>query len=395
MADTAIETKHVRHETAERLHYLDNLRAIAMLLGVFLHAGLAYAEPAREVWLATDSHGSVVIDAAIWLIHLFRMSLFFLLSGYFGKLLWSRRGVGAYFKGRLLRIALPFVLFYPFLWAAMMVVFVFALSYLKEPQGIMGLIAASIRSGEKGGEQQQFTAMHLWFLYYLMMFVLLSIPLARFRFGWLNSSVGKWYGMVGVALVLSGAVYWTDVPLPAPESFAPALWPFLFYGSFYWLGWQLFGKEELFLGCEKYAWLILGGCLLLYVPYYLLLPKLDVAMVLKKGIVLPLGQKLMLSLLTGALSLGLTLCSIALGKKYFNGNRPSMRFLADASYWIYLVHLPLVMGLQTLLILWEISIYLKLGIVILVTMFFSLLSYVVLVRYTPIGWMLHGKRKFP
>jgi hypothetical protein len=89
------------------------------------------------------------------------------------------------------------VLFYPFLWAAMMVVFVFALSYLKEPQGIMGLIAASIEKGEKGTDQEQFTAMHLWFLYYLMMFVLLSIPLARFRLGWLNDTVGsgmEWLG---------------------------------------------------------------------------------------------------------------------------------------------------------------------------------------------------------
>jgi hypothetical protein len=78
MADTAIEATHVRHETAERLHYLDNLRAIAMLLGVFLHAGLAYAEPAREVWLATDPRGVWRSTAAIWFIHLFRMSSFFL-----------------------------------------------------------------------------------------------------------------------------------------------------------------------------------------------------------------------------------------------------------------------------------------------------------------------------
>lgn len=48
-----------------------------MLLGVFLHAALAYCEPARAIWLATDAQGSVAIDSAIWFIHLFRMSLFF------------------------------------------------------------------------------------------------------------------------------------------------------------------------------------------------------------------------------------------------------------------------------------------------------------------------------
>lgn len=392
---SANEMGHSRQETSERLHYLDNLRAIAMLLGVFLHAGLAYAEPAREIWLATDPQGSAVVDAAIWFIHLFRMSLFFLLSGYFGKLLWSRRGRASYLKGRLLRIALPFVLFYPFLWAAMMVVIVFALSYVREPQGIIGLIAASVRNGETGTEQEKFTTMHLWFLYYLLMFVLLSIPLAQFRMSWLSNAVQKWYGVFGLVLALSGAAYVADIPLPAPESFVPAVWPILFHGLFYWLGWQLFGKEYLFQAWEKYALWMLGGCLVLYVPYYCWLPKLNIAIVLKSGVALPAGQKLVLAVLSGVLSLGLTATSIALGRRYLSGNRPAMRFLADASYWTYLVHLPMIIGLQTLLIPFEMSIYLKFSLVVLVTMFFSLLSYVVLVRYTPIGWMLHGKRKFP
>ncbi len=61
----------------ERIHYLDNLRALAMLLGVYLHAAFAYAHPAQTIWLATDVKSSRWIDASIWLIHLFRMSLFF------------------------------------------------------------------------------------------------------------------------------------------------------------------------------------------------------------------------------------------------------------------------------------------------------------------------------
>ena len=76
-----------------RIHYLDNLRALAMLLGVYLHGALAYAEPSRSVWIATNPQGSVAIDASIWWIHLFRMGLFFLLSGYFAKLVIQRKGL--------------------------------------------------------------------------------------------------------------------------------------------------------------------------------------------------------------------------------------------------------------------------------------------------------------
>ena len=60
-----------------RVHYLDNLRALAMMLGVLLHAGLAYANPAQSIWIATDKTSSTAVDAGIWFIHLFRMGLFF------------------------------------------------------------------------------------------------------------------------------------------------------------------------------------------------------------------------------------------------------------------------------------------------------------------------------
>jgi glucan biosynthesis protein C len=64
----------------ERIHYLDNLRALAMLLGVFLHGALAYANPTQIVWLVTDPQSSVLLDATFNFIHLFRMALFFLIS---------------------------------------------------------------------------------------------------------------------------------------------------------------------------------------------------------------------------------------------------------------------------------------------------------------------------
>ena len=46
----------------ERLHYLDNIRALAMLLGVLLHAALAYSPMVSSVWLTADSVNSVFFD---------------------------------------------------------------------------------------------------------------------------------------------------------------------------------------------------------------------------------------------------------------------------------------------------------------------------------------------
>ncbi len=63
---------------------------------------------------------------------------------------------------------------------------------------------------------------------------------------------------------------------------------------------------------------------------------------------------------------------------------------ADSSYWIYVIHLPIVIFVQTLLIPWEVSLWIKLAIVVGVTWLFSFASYLVVVRYMPVGWILHG-----
>ncbi len=93
----------------DRIYYLDNVRAIAMLLGLVLHSALTYAKPSQNFWILGDREGSMAMDMSIWFIHLFRMSLFFLIAGYFAKLLVTRRSVGSFLKNRALRILLPFL----------------------------------------------------------------------------------------------------------------------------------------------------------------------------------------------------------------------------------------------------------------------------------------------
>ncbi|MGV8838653.1 MAG: hypothetical protein ACWA6V_21380, partial [Cellvibrio sp.] len=65
--------KMVRPYEVERLHYLDNLRALAMIGGVFFHAMLAYSPALHNLWLTADREQSVVIDMVAWFSHLFRM----------------------------------------------------------------------------------------------------------------------------------------------------------------------------------------------------------------------------------------------------------------------------------------------------------------------------------
>lgn len=92
-----------------RLHDLDALRGFAMLLGIGLHASLAFF-PAP--WWVQDRTSSLdgLFDEFLWAVHGFRMPVFFLMSGFFTALLWRRRGLGALLNHRLRRVALPLLI---------------------------------------------------------------------------------------------------------------------------------------------------------------------------------------------------------------------------------------------------------------------------------------------
>jgi len=91
---------------SRRRHDLDALRGFAMLLGIALHASLAFFPAA---WVVSDHTATDdgFFDEFFHAVHGFRMPLFFLLSGFFTALLWHRRGLGPLLSQRAKRIAIP------------------------------------------------------------------------------------------------------------------------------------------------------------------------------------------------------------------------------------------------------------------------------------------------
>ena len=105
----------VELQNHRRFHDLDALRAVAMLLGIFLHGLLAYVE--NPVWSAQDLYQNTAVYGTLNdAIHGFRMPLFFLVSGFFTAMLWRRRGMAALIKHRAKRILLPLFLGLIVLW---------------------------------------------------------------------------------------------------------------------------------------------------------------------------------------------------------------------------------------------------------------------------------------
>jgi peptidoglycan/LPS O-acetylase OafA/YrhL len=92
---------------SDRRSDLDALRAVAMLLGIVLHAALSFFP---SFWMVADRRQDAAFGVLVSAIHGFRMPLFFVMSGFFSAMLLHRRGRGSLVKHRFRRVFLPLLL---------------------------------------------------------------------------------------------------------------------------------------------------------------------------------------------------------------------------------------------------------------------------------------------
>ena len=150
------------HSLPDRLHALDAVRAFALLLGVALHASLSYLPGAAHWWIIGDDPSTPLAVFFYW-IHCFRMPLFFLIAGYFGRLLLQRLGLRAFVRDRLRRIVGVLLSAWPMVISAIVAVL---------------MLAAIVKNGGTAPNTPpppplsatNFPLTHLWFLYVLAIF---------------------------------------------------------------------------------------------------------------------------------------------------------------------------------------------------------------------------------
>ena len=107
------------------------------------------------------------------------------------------------------------------------------------------------------------------------------------------------------------------------------------------------------------------------------------------------GERLESAYLLGVFSVSLVFLFVAVFVRWLHEPRAWVRWLADASYWSYLLHLPVVILLQILVMDLRWPGPLKYAIVTGVTLAACLGSYRAFVRYTFLGTALNGKRGRP
>ncbi len=98
-----------------RLAYIDIIRMILIILVIMVHAGITYGAfgdwTFADPTLVKDEITSIGLSLFNFICQSFFMGLFFFFSGYFTPGSFDRKGMGRFWKDRLLRLAIPMLLY--------------------------------------------------------------------------------------------------------------------------------------------------------------------------------------------------------------------------------------------------------------------------------------------
>ena len=378
----------------ERLHALDAVRGFALLLGIVLHATLSFVPAPSRFWFIQDTHPSMALAVLFFAIHVFRMTTFFLIAGFFAHMSFHRRGALGFIKDRLQRIAVPLVVGWPIVFAAMAVVVFWAASF---PNG-----------GPVPGAQgwppllPRFPLTHFWFLYVLLEIYAVVLvlrggvvqldPNGRFR-GLIDRLIALVMRSplapailaipIGIAFSLDPTWFgWLGVRTP-DNSLVTNLQAWIGFGTAFGLGWLLHRQPDLLKVLER-RWLLNLVCAIVLIAASFVLASMPP----------PRPDAIKLA---GAICYALAIwttsfAAIGLALRFLSGFSATRRYLADASYWLYLIHMPIVMALQLAVSQIDWPWPLKFAGILGVALPVMLASYHLLVRGTFIGLVLNGRR---
>jgi glucan biosynthesis protein C len=379
--------KTLSHKT-ERLHSLDSLRAIMMMLGLVLHSVITYDTIAHGAeWPMKDpnyTHESMTW--LFWFIHIFRMPVFFIVSGFFGALLFYDRSPKRLLINRTKRVLFPFIVFLLLLWP--FVLFGFTYSNMVFG-GVENALNEALNIFSQSTTYIPPSTIHLWFLYYLLLFVIVSFGLGVLirKFQKFSSKINSIFNQIlkkHVLRVIDFASitfcvlkFMNQIWVDTSGSFIPDFNTFIFYFLFYMFGWLLFKSKHLLGLFMKHDILsTILGTILFTVTYFYKDAMNDEILMASNAITVWL------------FSFGM----IGLFIRYASKHSSQMRYISDASYWVYLLHLGFTGLFPGMIADFNIPGPLKALIIFASTTIICFVTYHFLVRATFIGKFLNGRK---
>lgn len=373
-------------EYSPRLPALDAARSLATFLVVVGHALLSFMQTPIG-WAIRDRSRHIAADLVVWVGHAFLMPTFFLLAGLLACRTVVRVGLVGFARERLQRVLVPLVVLLVPLSIAMNSLWDWGRELTRRE-------AAAVQLPILRSSEFPVTLSHLWFLYYLLIISVGVVPLVaawrRVPLRWQARAREQAHRLAGSPWLLVSLSLLMALPtavilghagklqLDTPLSFAVDTGIAGFYGLFFLVGWLLHGHTEKLHAPGRWAALCLAlalGALLLLIPVLVHSAAQTTA---ARPPILALFASAAFTWLTTVGFLGLCFQHASLP-------RPWIRFVAEASFFCYVAHLPLVVLLQIAACRLDVPGPLKLTFILVTALVVCLLGYRYLIRGTFLG----------
>ncbi|XZE53713.1 acyltransferase family protein [Planctomycetaceae bacterium SH139] len=369
----------------------DLLRIGAAIGVVVLHAAVPYLQTPMPglVWPVTDMP-SRLVNWLGWSIELVVMPIFLLLAGYFAAGQLTRLGVEGFVSNRFARLVLPLLLVGPLILTVDL--YIWLCGWLVEGQ----VTPRKIRSLKftDGSDKNLWGLGHLWFLQYVF-FYCLGLAILNPALRYFADHQRKHWLLFG-GLIISGGLTLLlrpEVVFGFQHAFLPVPSKWYFSATFF------FGGALLAISPAILEWLQIHTARVLLVGMTATLLGVQAGNNLIQQIA-SAGQenfaevswtsRLVVASLavTAGWLVSLGLFSLALRYDWKSG--PRLSYLAAASFWIYLIHHPLVAITHISLKVYQPNMWplVKLSLATGISLAFSLLSFELFVRRWPLAQLL-------
>ena len=322
-----------------RFHAIDHLRATMISIVMFGHALLPYTTIPRSF---KDPETHIGFDAAAIFLYSFAMPLFFVTAGFSTALILDRKGERGLWQNRIRRILIPLVVAYFALTPLTRVAYKFAKNAVSSGSLQAGIDAVQFADWVHWGK-----AYHLWFLVSLLLFSVLAIWLRR---GLLQIAGDRLDTTVITSRRLLASRWHAPVlSLAVATIMVPA---YVFYGGdattlpmqlvlfgFFLLGWLLYLHRDLLPTLQIKAWQAVAVALTVS-PLAVWSTREQLMRPDDFHQVIAITAGVSNSVLAAFMTFGL----LGIYQVRFNKVSAFGRYISDASYWIFLIHFPLLIA---------------------------------------------------
>lgn len=368
-----------------RNHAIDNLRAVMICVVMFGHAMLPYVTVPRHF---KDPSAHIAFDVVGLFLYSFAMPLFFVTAGFAAAAMLQQRGLQGLVRNRCQSILLPLLVAYVVLTPLTRAAYVFA-----KQASETGSLNSAFELLLMGDWLRWSKAYHLWFLVALLLYTALALGLRGLLMRLPSRKIEQAFR---VAVFSPWRLAWLAIfgalsLIPAytlHDGDATTLPMQLHLFGFFLLGWLLFLHRDVLASMAGTAWHSIAIAML-FTPL--------AAWAARQRWMAPDQVDLLHGSLAGGayavVVAGTSIGFLGLFHARFNNRSSALgQYISDASYWIFLIHLPLLIFVAGALSVTPLGAFSKYLLSVMTVVPLVLGSYHLAIRSTAFGRLLKGRK---